>query len=564
MFFAILAAAAKPDDSRQIEDADQNADGQRKEFLNSLIEIEDSPDECYDMLKRRLLEGHFGDVKAGLDLRDAEGRRIFEGYRFAKLRALCARAVFQRYNFRTAQLGWPTEQEGERLRQLARETTAAYEEAFRLAPTDFDRACIYARWHEIHTHRRFEADSRHLRSGSPLEHQDKPVDEVLASQVSRLRSAATEVLGSAAPYYKPMGAAAKTAFLDVLTDECRKLGRMGVPEEIFQEILEDLPDFLQKAIHPHLLSHPHDEQMTIRYHLWYALTGPRPDRIGEEFISQQVQTVNQYIIEEFTGKLPGWYAEETSRFFIERAILVRGKCFVPRLKRPIWPFLWSEPSNKYQKSIEASILEQIDNTVKQKLQHDRITASFPTFGRSEEDMQERIAETASQIAIILMLKLRGFNRVAYLRNAPGVFVTTIGGTAHDQSGIRVRTIGKHQPVPQYPWKKTITPMDSSTASTSSTRKFAKRVLKAMATDDVATLDTLLTESKGFSKQDVQEITGMLKDEIYSSAPERMQEIEDLMIEKPWSWSAVSVRAPTEGADNTLALIIRWNHGEQTC
>ncbi|UCE49305.1 MAG: hypothetical protein JSW47_04015, partial [Phycisphaerales bacterium] len=554
---AVPAAAAQSEERRQSEDAARNADGQRKVFLSNLVEIKDSPDECYDILKRRLLEGHFDDVKAGLDLRDDQGRRIFEDYRFAQLRALCARAIFWRYSYRTAASGRATEKQGARLRELAKETTTAYEEAFRLAPTDFERARTHARWHEIHTYRHFEADSLLLRSGSPLEYQDKPIDEVLSSQVMRLRSAAARVLGSAAPYNKPMGADAKTAFLNVLIDEYRKLGRMGVPQEVFHEILEDLSDFLLKAIHPSLLTRPHEKQMTIRYHLWYALTGPRPDRIDEEFISQQVQTVNQYILEGFTGKLPAWYAEETSRFFVERAELVRGNCFIPRLKRPIWPFLWSEPSNKYQKSIEASILEQIDNTVKEKLEHDRITASFRTSRPSEEDMQERIAVATSQIAIALMSRLTTYQRVAYLRNAPGVLVTNSGGTTHDQSGIWVHTIGKYQAVPSYPWKKTITPMDSSTAST---RQFAKRVLKAMAGGDAATLDTLVSESRDFSKQDVHELTAVINDELYTAKSDQMQRIEDLLIEKPWSWSAVLVRPPTEGAEKTLALIFRWKPG----
>lgn len=41
---AMSAAAGQPAESRQSEDAAQNADAQRKEFLNSLLELKDSPD----------------------------------------------------------------------------------------------------------------------------------------------------------------------------------------------------------------------------------------------------------------------------------------------------------------------------------------------------------------------------------------------------------------------------------------------------------------------------------------------------------------------------------------
>ena len=161
---AVLAAGVPAEEGKADRDATGEEGAPRQAFLNNLIEKKDSGADCHDLLKRRLLEGHFEDVKAGLDLRDDSDQYLFQGYRFAQLRALCARAIFREYNFRTAPLGWPSEEEGARYRQLAAEVTAAYEEAFKLAPSDFERACIYARWHEIHTSRRFEADSRFLRT----------------------------------------------------------------------------------------------------------------------------------------------------------------------------------------------------------------------------------------------------------------------------------------------------------------------------------------------------------------------------------------------------------------
>ncbi|MHC4171247.1 MAG: hypothetical protein ACYSWQ_30290 [Planctomycetota bacterium] len=125
---ALVAAGVRAGERQSGKSAAGELGRQRKRLLAELIEKKDSPGECHDLLKRRLLEGHLRDVKAGLELRDEDDRRIFEGYRFAQLRALCARAIFRRYSFRTAQLGWPSEEQGARLRQLARETTAAYEE----------------------------------------------------------------------------------------------------------------------------------------------------------------------------------------------------------------------------------------------------------------------------------------------------------------------------------------------------------------------------------------------------------------------------------------------------
>jgi hypothetical protein len=536
------------------KETNRKADERRSELLSNLVEIKDSPAECYDLLKRRLLEGHFDDVKAGLDLRDDRGRRIFGDYRFAQLRALCARATFLRYNYHTAPLGWPSEKEGQRLRQLATEATAAYEEAYRLAPTDFERACVYARWHEIHTRGRFEADSLLLRSGSPLEYQDKAVDEVLSSQASRLRSTAARALDSANEG-KPLGADSKAAFLDVLTDEYRKLGRIGVPEGVFREVLNDLPEFLQKGIHRSVLIEPKAKRIMIRYHLWYALTGPRPDEIDDEFISRQVQTVDKWIRERFAKELSARDADEASAIFLNCVNFVRENCFLPRLQRPVWPFEWSEPKNEYEKNTEDDIRERIDQTVARIVKDwNRQMSRRRSLGNVQEEFRQRTEMTIKSMTAGLLSELTRFQRFSHLRHPPGAIFRE--GSGGGIAGFWVFQTDKYAPVPPYPWKKRITPVDSCTAST---RQIASRALQALGRDDTATLDTLLSESTGFSKQDLHELTATLKDKIYASTPERMQEIEDLLIEKPWSWSAVRVRPPTEGAEKTLALIFQWKH-----
>jgi hypothetical protein len=549
---ALVAAGVRAGERQSGKSAAGELGRQRKRLLAELIEKEDSLAECHDLLKRRLLEGHLRDVKAGLELRDEDDRRIFEGYRFAQLRALCARAIFRRYSFRTAQLGWPSEEQGARLRQLARETTAAYEE-----PSDFERARVYARWHEAHVGRRFEADSLLLRRGSPVESEGKPVDKVLSSQVSRLRSATADALSLATADGEPLKADAKQVFLDVLTDEYRKLGRIGVPQDVFQDILKDLPDFLQKAIHARLLTEPQEERMTIRCHLWYALTGPRPDRIEDEFIGRQIEAVIAHIKERFTDDMPLGYADETARIFAERAELVRGNCFIARLKRPAWPFEWSEPSNKYQKSIEGNILDQIGRTVEKRLEVDRITARFGRSLRSDEDVQEQMSQASSQMAIALMSRLTTYQHLGLNRLGPDIQIGGSSGTTHKQSGIWLHKIKNSQRVPSYPWKKAITPVDSSRAST---RQITRRVLRAMDKGDLATLDTLISESGGFSKEDMHELTGVLKGTLAGVASGRRLNIDELLIEKAWSWSAVRVQPSAEEADKTLALVFRDKQG----
>lgn len=530
---------------------------QRQELLNKLVEKKDAPTACYALLKRRLLEGHFDAVKAGLDLRDDAGRRLFEGYRFAQLRALCTRAIFRRYSFLIGSQGRPNEEQGAELRRLAQEVTGAYEEALKLAPSDFERARVYARWHEIHTRSRFEADSRLLRSASPLAYEDKPVDPVLSSQAARLRSTAMEALGFATVYGEPVKVDAQENFLDVLTDEFYKLGRIGVPESVFAEMLKDLPGFVQHATHPVVLTQARTYHMTIRYYLWYALTGPRPDEIDKEFISLQTRAVSRHMRRRLTDQLSATDAETASSAFLDRVEFVRDNCFLPRFKRSLWPFEWSEPRYKGEKSMEEEVHEIIDQALKSTRDNlDRLMSRPRVFGNAQAATQQEIDSQMGSLASGIMRELSRYQQASYLRPPPGVTIIDQGGTTHRQSGIWVYTIGKARPVPAYPWNKSITSMDSSRTST---RKIARRVLKAMAEADTNALNTLVSESREFSKHDLHSVVGKVTQEHYAAQPEQMLEIERVFIEKPWSWSAVRMRPPSGEAQEALALVFQAKH-----
>ena len=82
---------------------------------------------------------------------------------------------------------------------------------------------------------------------------------------------------------------------------------------------------------------------------------------------------------------------------------------------------------------------------------------------------------------------------------------------------------------------------------------------ANESEDMATLDTLVSESRDFSKRDVHNLTRVLNEEVYAAAPERMLEIEDILIEKASSWSVVLVMPPTEEASKALAMVFQAKH-----
>jgi hypothetical protein len=455
----LMTGAQAQDASKRTVQEDANL--QSNEFLERLAVKKESPGECYSLLKRRLLEGHFEDVKAGLDIRDASGKSVFTGYRFARLRARCARAVFLRYARQASSLG----QDRENMLHLACDATKAYEEAFRLADSDFERACVYARWHELHANTLFEADSLLLRSGSPLEHSDKPISKTLSNQMSLLRSKVSTTLDLVTVSGKSLGQEAREAFVGVFVEEYLKLAKIGVPGVVYSEFLEDIEVFLPKAIHPRVLTNPKKLHMTIRYHIWYALTGYRPDEIDNEFIDEKIKTVDEYICEKISKLLPE-YEDDVSKIFLELVELERDNRFIPGIKQPLWAYEWSKISHKDANSIEDEIIVEIDKGIamlienKDQLESQRSRISSMSRFGTPEDYEKKMArhdmmsqkETALSIRLFaqnLISELNVFQRVQHGQHPPSVRVTNSSGTVHDDSGIWICTVEKSEPVPRY-------------------------------------------------------------------------------------------------------------------
>jgi len=316
ILWAVFAVLLCPPAHAEQDTGDQTLnEGANNKLIKSLSGKIDSADECYELIKRRLLEGDFEDVKAALDMRDEDGKRVFTSYRFARLRARCARVIFRLYARSANPLGWPSEKHGADMRRLAKDATTAYEEAFKLAGSDFEKACVYARWHELHANRRFEADSKLLRSGSPLQMPDEKNKEIIAKQVEKLKPVISKTLESVKASGKLSFDIKTEEYIKVFTDEYSKLAKMGVPDDIFDEILEDVGQFLQKAIDESVLTNPKKYSMTIRYYIWYALTGFRPDKIDNEYIDKTIKTVDMQIRKECQESLPE-YEDDMSSLFL--------------------------------------------------------------------------------------------------------------------------------------------------------------------------------------------------------------------------------------------------------
>ncbi|MBN1973002.1 MAG: hypothetical protein JW787_05145 [Sedimentisphaerales bacterium] len=558
VIFTAICAAALAGNNKPYQDVVDGTSGQQREFLANLIEKIDSPNDCFDLIKRRFLDGNFEDAEIALDLRDSNGEYIFSGYRFAQLRAQCASAVFTQYSRGANPLGRPSEEQGTELRRLAQNTTKAYEEAFSLAPSDFEKACVYARWHELNCMSRYEADSLLLRSGSPLEHLNEPISEKLEQQLSILRETVSGSIESVAIDGKPLASEEMKAFVDVMVDEYKVIGRIDVPNDVFNEIIDDIPEFLEKAIHQNILKEPEKYHASVQYHLWYALTGSRPDAIDNEYIDNQVEIIDKYIHEKFGAGLPE-YEEQASNNFLELIKIERKNRLIPRFKQPVLPYQWSQPYNKYQKSIHDNIVEDIDNTIA-RVTDDRIqqlNMSTRMRTSSVNRMPERISSSIRSLVASIELELMNYHRIHHYHQPPGMIFSGSSGTTHDKSGIWVFTTDKNIPIPTYPWKKSITDIDESIAGT---RQIAGRVLRALNQGDTTTLDTIITESRDFSKEDIYKLIEIVGGQLNTVTPGLMQDTNDILIEEVWKWSAVRLSFQANNKKQSLFLIIQNKAG----
>ena len=557
VFFIFFNAFAFAENNKPYNDVIEETSGRQRDFLTNLIEKIDSPNDCFDMIKRRFLDGNFEDARIALDLQDSKGAHIFSSYRFALLRAQCARMIFFQYSKNANPLGRPSEEEGTELRRLARNATAAYEQAFRLAPSDFEKACVYARWHELNCNSRFEADSLLLRSGSPLEFINQPIDEKLKEQISILRTTVSKSLDFVLLDNKPLTPEQKQSFVDVMADEYEILGKIGIPDDIFNEIIDDIPEFLEKAIHQNILREPEKYHTSLQYPLWYALTGSRPDAIDNEYIDNQVATIDKYIREKFHAGLPE-YEQEASDTFLEIVRMVRKNRLIPQFKEPVAPYQWSEAPNIYDKSINDKIIESIDKTISRTVNDRNQQLSMATMMRgSSVNMPGRISSSIRSLVASIELELMNYHRIHHYHQPPGMIYSGSSGTTHDESGIWVFTTDRSIPVPPYPWKKSITDIDGSIEET---RQFAGRVLRTLNEGDTTTLDTIITESRDFSKEDGHKLMEIVKGKIDAVTPGFIHDTNDILIEEVWKWSAVRLSFQTENKKQLLILVIQRKAG----
>jgi len=306
-----------------------------------------SPHERYAILKGAFLNGQYGAVQEAFKLEDDSGRPLLSGYDFARLKARNAAAMFLRYDQvdRDNLNGWPTAEGAKELRRLAADCTAAFEQAFRLAPSAFERGRLYCLWHEMFCRGHFDADSRLMRSGSPFAQKPEDIDRVKVDEQTReIRQAVLKAL-EGNEHARELGEKAREKFADVFSAEYGKLATIGVADELFGQILGDLPQYARVTLQPLALDDPDKHRLTLQYYLWRAIAGPVPDDIEKKAVATRVEEVARLIEEKFDGAvtsdhLPGGHPRAADSFR-ETCTKYRENRFFPVFHRAPLPHLWA-------------------------------------------------------------------------------------------------------------------------------------------------------------------------------------------------------------------------------
>jgi len=263
-------------------------------------------DETLAVLEQAFCRGQYAEVEEALAASDADGQPRFRGYAAAVLRARNRGAAFRYYEQlgRKVPRGWPTTEEAVELRRLARECTVAFEEAFRLAPSRLERAKVYALWHSLMMEHYFDADSLLIRSGSPLAVKEEDIDRAtLDRQAEAMRAAVLAALGTKQYARKKPTPEAVDHFADVFVDEYARLAAVGVPSDLFDGLLADLPDFVHDIVPDRWINDPEKNRLSLQYYLWRAIAGPVPGPGERQVLDARAEQMAAMIAKEFDRRV---------------------------------------------------------------------------------------------------------------------------------------------------------------------------------------------------------------------------------------------------------------------
>jgi len=321
------------------------------EYENKLLEwIKNiGPSEAsYSILKYALFQFRYQLVDEGCEklIKNAPNKDI-------PLKFLILRAHTRSMDFlerAETQQGTPNEQDAEILRKKATQCTKAHEEAFEAAETEFQKTKIAHQWWSLMTHKYYDDDSRILRKTVPF---IKPAlsrkqKNRLQEQTEKIKQAALKALNEGRDGQN-LTTEQRKKFASNLANDFKLMGVIGVPDSIFEDLLDDLPLFCDIGLDGSLFitkKTPLDKKTnfsseniisTMHFHLWYALIAPMSDRTERNAIDKQIKQISSTVEKRFDKALDNPrlipVAQKYAAEFQKKYNLVKDNRFFSYFKR---------------------------------------------------------------------------------------------------------------------------------------------------------------------------------------------------------------------------------------
>jgi hypothetical protein len=453
IFDELTTLAAELRDNGAISEADRC----ETKILEKLVKHSSASDDiAYIVLKRAFFRGQYQLVCNSEFTKASSGQSALLSYRFARLRARSAGSTYWEYY--STHRGWPDDEEIAQFKHLAKNSTRLSEISLSKAPSSLDKVQLAAEWLHLNINCYYEADSQVLRNAMllNLDPSSGLTQSTIDSQIEDFRKATQNALLSS-KQLNQLSTMSKEQLVDILTSEYNKIAVWGIPDEVFDDLLEDMKLFLDIGLPLKLIKN--DEISFIETLQWYlrqAVVKSRPDEIEKKIIEHQVFTFGKLLREEIVQNMsiPNSSINQVEDFveseWIKKYLLLQNNAFFPLYRQGLIKHQFQYSVKDLKESCQrvglniskrAADIARIQNFLDRAGQTNREKDNMPT---SNFDLKTFLAE-----AFFSYGKWAGPDEIHL---PPDLVIFSQGATLNDY-GVYAYVPKKYRSVPPFPYKK---------------------------------------------------------------------------------------------------------------
>ncbi|MEN8127709.1 MAG: hypothetical protein ABFR90_07870 [Planctomycetota bacterium] len=426
------------------------ADSQAESFQRRTLEaIRDcSLDIQYQLLELAYLNGLFDMVSKSGEIEPVNDRKPYDDIKCALIRARASAAQYEKLAS-TIQRRWPTTKEAVQLRNLAKRCTNNYEHAYRKSETKFDKIRIASQWLNLLAQRYYDADSQLLRKGTMLNIKPSECEySQIESQIDLFRKTLRKSLDEI-----HMSQDKIDVMVEPLALLFAKVAVIGIPENVFEDTLRDLPAFCKYTM-PFVSGSNKKMFTSFQWYLWSAIITPLPDAIEREVIDSQVDELSKLIENQLDAVITQHprlkpAGEKHTELFRNSYKSNKDNRFVPYYKKAMLPCQFK------------LAMEKIKNEWDERK---RSLGSVASNYNHEKDTSPEETYIELRRSYITALLLTFYHEICY-QGSPSYNHLPKKIVLGYRSGLRgdlegdlffVHSISEYKSFPQYPWKKRMT------------------------------------------------------------------------------------------------------------